>query len=134
MTETIEFTEMEEKNNVVFEGVRKVYLVGLGAANYTVSFTTDTAKSARTNAGDWSSKLVERGEETEKKTRDMVHKQTEARQKSFRNAQKRFEKQMNKRMEGVLHAMNIPSQSDINSLSNKVTRLNKKVDELSKVA
>jgi len=132
MTETIEFTEMEDKSNIVLEGARKVYLIGLGAADYTVSTATDTVKNARTNAGDFSTKMLERGEELEKKTRETVSKQTEARQKNARNTQKRLEKEFGKRMEAFLHAMNIPSKSDINSLSNKVTRLNKKVEELSK--
>jgi poly(hydroxyalkanoate) granule-associated protein len=134
MTETIEFTEMEEKNNVVLEGARKVYLIGLGTADFTVSVATDTVKNARTNAGDFSTKMLERGEDLEKKTRETVNKQTEARQKNVRNTQKRLEKEFGKRMEALLHAMNIPSKSDINSLSNKVTRLNKKVEELSKPA
>jgi poly(hydroxyalkanoate) granule-associated protein len=137
MTETIEFTEMEDKN-VVFEGARKVYLVGLGTAATTVTFTTDTVKNARTNADGLTAKLLERGEETDKQAREnvrqMVSKQKETRQKDIRNAQKRFEKAVSQRMEALLHAMNIPSKNDINSLSNKVTKLNKKVEEMSKTA
>lgn len=134
MTETIEFTEMEEKGNVVLENARKVYLLGLGTASYTVSVTTDTVKNARTNVGDFSTKMLERGEKLEKETRESVNKQRQARQKSIRNTQKRLEKEFGKRMESLLHAMNIPSKNDINSLSTKVTRLNKKVEEMSKPA
>ncbi len=132
MTEAIEFTDVEEKNNIILESARKAYLVGLGTAAYTVSFTTDTVKNARTNVNDLSTKLLERGEKTEKKTREAVSKQTDARQKSMRNTQKRVEKEVGKRIEALLHAVNIPSKNDINSLSNKVTKLNKKVEELSK--
>lgn len=134
MTETIEFTEMEEKGNVVLENARKVYLLGLGTASYTVSVTTDTVKNARTNVGDFSTKMLERGEKLEKETRESVNKQRETRQKNIRNTQKRLEKEFGKRMESLLHAMNIPSKNDINSLSTKVTRLNKKVEEMSKPA
>lgn len=134
MTETIEFTEMEEKGNVVLENARKVYLLGLGTASYTVSVTTDTVKNARTNVGDFSTKMLERGEKLEKETRESVNKQRQARQKSIRNTQKRLEKEFGKRMESLLHTMNIPSKNDINSLSTKVTRLNKKVEEMSKPA
>ncbi len=134
MTETIEFTEMEEKGNVVLENARKVYLLGLGTASYTVSLTTDTVKNARTNAGEFSTKMLERGEKLEKETRDNVKKQRETREKSIRNTQKRLEKEFGKRMESLLHAMNIPSKNDINSLSTKVTKLNKKVEEMSKPA
>lgn len=134
MTETIEFTEMEEKGNVVLENARKVYLLGLGTASYTVSVTTDTVKNARTNVGDFSTKMVERGEKFEKETREAVNKQRETRKKSIRNTQKRLEKGFGKRMESLLHTMNIPSKNDINSLSTKVTRLNKKVEDMSKAA
>lgn len=134
MTETIEFTEMEEKGNVVLENARKVYLLGLGTASYTVSVTTDTVKNARTNVGDFSTKMLERGEKLEKDTRENVNKQRQAREKSIRNTQKRLEKEFGKRMESLLHAMNIPSKNDINSLSTKVTKLNKKVEEMSKPA
>ncbi len=134
MTETIEFTEMEEKSNIVLENARKVYLVGLGTASYTVTTTTDAVKHARTNAGDFSTKMLERGEKLEKETRENINKQREAREKNIRNTQKRLEKEFGKRMESLLHAMNIPSKNDINSLSTKVTRLNKKVEELSKPA
>ncbi|GIK57359.1 MAG: hypothetical protein HND44_07245 [Chloroflexi bacterium] len=134
MTETIEFTEMEEKGNVVLENARKVYLLGLGTASYTVSVTTDTVKNARTNVGDFSAKMVERGEKLQKETRETMNKQRQAREKNIRNAQKRLEKEFGKRMEALLHTMNIPSKNDINSLSNKVTKLNKKVEEMSKPA
>ena len=131
MTETIEFTEIEEKNPV-FDNARKVYLVSLGAASYTVSSSTDFAKNARTNMSDFTNKLIEQGEEADQKTREAVSQQAESRQKELRNTQKRIEKEISKRMESLLHAFNIPTQKDIASLNNKVARLNKKVDELTK--
>jgi poly(hydroxyalkanoate) granule-associated protein len=134
MTETIEFTEMEEKSNIVFENARKAYLVSLGTASYTVATTTDAVKNARANASDFSTKMLERGEKLDKETRENINKQREAREKNIRNTQRRLEKEFGKRMEALLHAMNIPSKNDINSLSNKVTKLNKKVEEMSKPA
>jgi len=131
MAETIEFSETEEKN-VVMDNARKVYLVSLGAASYTVTSSADYAKNARTNLTDLTTKLIERGEETNKKTIDSVNQQTETRQKDIQNAQKKLEKEFGKRMESLLHTFNIPTQKDIASLSNKVARLNKKVDELAK--
>ena len=131
MAETIEFTETEEKNMVI-DNMRKLYLVSLGAATYTVNNTTDYAKNARTNLSDLTAKLIEQGEEADQKTRDAVSKQSKNRQKELRNTQKRLEKEVGKRMETFLHTLNIPTQKDINNLSNKVARLNKKVDELAK--
>lgn len=78
--------------------------------------------------------LVERGTNTEEKTRNMVNKQVEARQKDAQKAAKRVEKEVEKRFEDLLHWMNIPSKNDIDKLSRKVTTLNKKVNDLSKVA
>jgi poly(hydroxyalkanoate) granule-associated protein len=133
MTETMEFTETDE-TNVVLDNARKVYLVSLGAASYTITSSTDYAKNARTNLGDLTTKLLERGQETNQKTVNTVTEQAENRQKTVRNTQKRLEKEVSKRMESLLHTLNIPTQKDITSLSNKVTRLNKKVDELTKSA
>lgn len=133
MSEAIEFTEVDEKN-VVFDGARKVYLVSLGATTYAVTNTTDYAKKARTNLGDLTNKMLEQGQETEKKTRKAVSKQSDTRRKDLDKTVKRIEKEFGKRMESLLHAMNIPSQNDIKTLNNKVTRLNKKVEELSKTS
>lgn len=139
MAETIEFTEeVEQKANVLVEGVRKAYLFSLGTAVATLSYTGNQAKNARTNLSNLSTKMVARGEEADNKTRSAARKfvddQKESRKKELKSAQKRLEKTVGKRMESVLHTVNIPSKADINSLSNKVTRLNKKVDELNKPA
>jgi len=95
MAEAIEFSETEEKNAVI-DNMRKIYLVSLGAASYTVSNTTDYAKNARTNLNDLTTKLIEQGEEADKKTRETVNKQTENRQKELRNTQKRVEKKVSR--------------------------------------
>ena len=78
--------------------------------------------------------LVERGNSTEEKTRTMVNKQVETRQKEAKKAAKRVEKEVEKRFENLLHWMNIPSKNDIDKLSRKVTTLNKKVNDLNKAA
>lgn len=139
MAETIEFVdEVEQAPKAILDRVRKAYYFGLGTAVSTLSYTADKAKNVRSNFSDLSSKLVERGEEADSKTRKAARKfvdeQKENRKKELKSAQKRVEKTVSKRMETVLHTVNVPSKADINSLSNKVTRLNKKVDELNKPA
>jgi poly(hydroxyalkanoate) granule-associated protein len=135
MAEPIEFeTKEEAKSNVVFKGVRTLYLMSLGATAMAVDFAKDT----QSNVADFSHKLVERGEEADKKTREVVTSQTEHRQKDVQKAVQDTTKKVNteveKRFEGLLHTMNVPSRNDIDKLSNKVTRLNRKVNELSKAA
>ncbi|WP_420645392.1 phasin family protein [Candidatus Leptofilum sp.] len=124
MAEKIEFTETVEENvNMLVENGRKVVLAGLGA----VTFAQEELFGMFSN-------LVERGTATEEKTRSMVNKQVETRQKDAKKAAKRVEKEIEKRFENALHWMNIPSKNDIDKLSRKVTTLNKKVNDLSKAA
>ncbi|VAW38519.1 hypothetical protein MNBD_CHLOROFLEXI01-2443 [hydrothermal vent metagenome] len=124
MAEKIEVTEtVEENGNVLVDNGRKVVLAGLGVVTLAQEELTQLFKN-----------LVERGANTEQKTRKMVSKQVETRQKEVRKASKRVESKVEKQFENVLHRMNIPSKNDIEKLSRKVTTLNKKVNELSKVA
>jgi len=124
MAEKIEVTEtVEENGNVLVDNGRKVVLAGLGVVTLAQEELTQLFKN-----------LVERGASTEQKTRKMVSKQVETRQKEVRKVSKRVERKVEKQFENVLHRMNIPSKNDIEKLSRKVTTLNKKVNELSKVA
>lgn len=124
MAEKIEFTETVEENvHVLVETGHKVVLAGLGVVTLAQEELTELFNN-----------LVERGTSTEQKTRKMVNEQVETRQKDVRKATKRVESEVEKRFEDVLHRMNIPSKSDIDKLSRKVTTLNKKVNDLSKAA
>lgn len=128
MSERIEFEEQEAKDNVVVTSVRKVYLASWGA----VSYATDFGQNSLNNIGEISGKLVDKGEEIEKSTRETVSKEVSSRQKDLQKRTKKLEKEANKRVEGLLHYVNIPTRSDINKLNNKVARLSKQLDELAK--
>lgn len=124
MAEKIEFTETVEENvNLLVENGHKVVLAGLGMVTLAQEELIQLFNT-----------LVERGTVTEQKTRSMVSKQFENRQKDAKKAVKRVESEVEKRLEDVLHRMNIPSKNDIEKLSRKVTTLNKKVNDLSKAA
>ncbi len=124
MAEKIEFTDTAEENvNTLVENGRKIMLAGLGAATI-----------AQEELFGLLSNLVERGSAAEAKTRNLVNKQVETRQKDAKKAAKQAEKQVEKRFENLLHCMNIPSKNDIDKLNRKVTTLNKKVSDLSKAA
>ena len=120
MSEKIDFEEKEEQN-VLVENGRKVYLAGLGMVTMAGEEMTSLFQ-----------KFWERGEKTEQKARDMFNKQVKNRRKEVEDTSKKVEKELEKRFENLLHRVNIPSKQDIDKLSNKVTRLSRKVNELSK--
>ncbi len=123
MTNEVVIEVAEEKNGglsgMVVDNVHKVFLVGLGAAAM--------AQDELLNLVD---KFVEQGEETEKKVLDSVNEMVDDRKKEAEKANKRAEKEFNKRMEAVLHRLNVPSRAEIRSLNTKITKLSKKIDEL----
>jgi poly(hydroxyalkanoate) granule-associated protein len=104
---------------LVVENVHKLFLVGLGAA-----------AMAQDEIGNLMGKLVEQGEETEKKVKDSVNEIIDERKKEAEKANKQAEKEFNKRMETVLHRLNVPTRAEIRSLNTKITKLSKKLDEL----
>ena len=120
MSEKIDFEETNVRNTIV-ENSRKVYLAGLGMA----TMATEEVSSLF-------QKFWERGEETEQKAREALNKQIEDRRKEAKKTSKKVEKELDKRLENVLHMVNIPSKQDIDKLSSKVNRLNRKVNELGK--
>lgn len=87
-------------------------------------------------------RLVERGEIAEADGKRMLKDVFEQRRKAMDKAQavasemaeapKRVADDVEKRVEGVLSRMNIPSKDEIEALSAKITALTRKVDELKK--
>jgi polyhydroxyalkanoate synthesis regulator phasin len=104
----------EEESSRFIEATRKVLLAGIGA----VALAQEEIES-------FVSKLVERGEIAEKDGRKLVRDVMERRKKETQKA----EDQLEKRMEDLLDRMNVPTKSDIEALSAKITALTKKVDE-----
>jgi len=105
----------EEERSRFFLVARKVVLAGFGAVGL-----------AQDELEEFINKLVERGEIAEKDARKLMHEVTDKRRKSA-------EKQMDKRLDDILERMNVPSKTDIEALSHKITALTHKVDELKKV-
>ena len=71
-------------------------------------------------------KLVDRGEIAEKDGRKLVDDILEKRKSRAQKAEDALET----RVEGLLDRMNVPTKSDIDELSKKITLLAQKVDEL----
>lgn len=107
----------KEEHNALYEAARNVLLAGIGA----VALSQDKIE-------DFVNRLVERGEIAEKDGRKLVREVMERRKKEAQKA----EDEVNKRVEEILERMKVPSKADIDALSEKITVLSKKVDELKK--
>ena len=107
----------KEDHGPFYEMVRKVSLASIGAVAL-----------AQEEVEEFIDKLVERGEIAEKDGRKLAKEMMERRKKGTAKA----EDEMNKRIEDVLSRMNVPTKSDIEALSEKITVLTKKVDDLKK--
>ncbi len=107
----------EEERSRLFEATRKVVLASVGAVGL-----------AQDELENFMNRLVKRGEVAEKDARKLLKEANAKRRKNTRGVDKRFEKQLNRAMEW----MNIPSRSDIEELSDKISELTVKVEELKK--
>jgi poly(hydroxyalkanoate) granule-associated protein len=99
------------------EMLRKVLLATLGAA-----VIAQEEIEALVN------KLVERGEIAEKDGKKLVHEMMDKRKSKTQEV----EEEVNKNIKDVLERMNIPTKSDIDTLSQKISALSKKIDDLKK--
>jgi poly(hydroxyalkanoate) granule-associated protein len=113
----IEKESEEGERSRFHETMRRVLLAGMGA----VALAQEEVEA-------FVAKLVERGELAEQDGKKLVRDVMEKRKKETKKA----EDQLDKRVEELLDRMNVPSKSDIEALSAKITALSKKVDELKK--
>jgi poly(hydroxyalkanoate) granule-associated protein len=111
-----EVVEVVERNPMV-DIARKVLLAGIGAVAL-----------AQEEIEDFVNRLVDRGEIAEKDGRRLVNDVMERRKKQMEKAGD----ELDRRIEQILHRMNVPTKSDIDALTRKVTTLTKKVGELKK--
>ena len=107
--------DLEREGNPFVEAVRNVLLASIGAVAL-----------AQEEIEDFVNRLIERGEIAEKDGKKLVNEIMEKRKKGSYKA----EDEVNKRVDSVLQRMNVPTKSDIDSLSKKIRELSKKVDEL----
>ena len=101
----------------LFEAARKVLLASIGAVAL-----------AQEEIEEFVERLVERGEIAEKDGRKLLREVMDKRKKSAQKA----EDEVSKRVESVMDRMSVPSKADIDALSEKITVLTKKVEELKK--
>lgn len=119
---TVVEEEVEEKEqNPFLDTTRKVLLAGLGA----VALAQDEAES-------FVKRLVERGEIAEKDGRQLLKDMMEKRKEAAEEMAEGPERDLDVRIERILHRMNVPTKNDINALSRQITALTQKVEELKK--
>ena len=124
MPENIEVTEemvAENGHNPILDMTRKVLLAGIGA----VALTQEEVEK-------FVNKLIDRGEIAEKDGRKLISDVMDKRRTKTEEVRADAGDEMDKRIERLLERMNVPSKSDIDALSAKITTLTKKVDELKK--
>lgn len=107
--------ETVEERNEIFEALRKVVLASIGG----VALAQDELSK-------FLNKMVERGEIAEKDARKLLDEVNSRRKKETEKA----EKEVDQRMEELLTRMNVPTKSDIDELSKKITKLTEKVEAL----
>ena len=140
MAAEIEVIEMEEKHegrlvatyNAVVDSAHKTVLVGLGAAG----MLQDNLGKLTKNSGELADKLIERGNEVEKGSREFVDEFVSKRRKETRSrvkdSRKDVESQVNDLTARLLAALNMPSADDVQALTKKVDLLNRKLNEMKK--
>jgi polyhydroxyalkanoate synthesis regulator phasin len=107
----------EEEKRPLLDAARKVLLASVGA----VALAQDEVE-------DFVNRLVERGEIAEKDGKKLVRDLRDRRKTQTVKA----EKELDERIEELLHRMNVPTKNDIEALSDKISELTQKVDELKK--
>ncbi len=131
-----EESEIDESGSLL-STVRKVVLAGVGAI-------TSAQESAETQVGSFVkdveifvNKLVERGEIADKEGRELIGEVVEKRKKAAGEASEKLSQRVDsaetivsKRVDKVINRFNVPTQSDLNIVTEKIALLSEKVDKL----
>ena len=105
----------ERERSPLLESARKMLMASIGAA----ALAQDEVEGLV-------NRFVERGEIADKDGRSLVRDVLEKRKKHAKKA----EEQLDRRIEEILHRMNVPTKGDIGALSAQIKALSKKIDEL----
>lgn len=116
--------------NPFLQIAHRVLLAGIGAVAL-----------AQEEIEEFVDRLVERGEIAEKDGRKILSDVLERRRRRVEETEEEavevvesVSSEIDSRIEGILHRMNVPTKSDIDSLSEKIATLTEKVDQLKHTA
>lgn len=115
----LEIQETAGSSNALLAGLRRVLMAGIGMVVL-----------AQDEIEDFVNRLVERGEIADGDARKLLADVLESQKKTVQGGARSAGDEVDKRLEGLLGRMNIPSKSEIDALSAKISELSKKVDEL----
>ncbi|MBK6328294.1 MAG: phasin family protein [Chloroflexi bacterium] len=113
--------EVSEESNALLDAVRRVLMAGIGAVVL-----------AQEEVEEFVNKLIDRGEIAEKDGRKLINEVVEKRKKKAQDTTHTAQDEVDKRLEGLLDKLNIPTKGDIDALNAKVTELTAKVETLKK--
>ncbi|HZD10270.1 MAG TPA: phasin family protein [Candidatus Binatia bacterium] len=113
----------EREPNPFMETARTVLLASIGAVVV-----------AQEEIEEFVNKLVERGELAEKDGRKLVKDLMERRKQKAERTRGEMGDELEKRVEEMLHRLNVPTKRDVDALSEKISTLSRKVDELNKAS
>ena len=105
----------------MLDAVRRVLMAGIGAVVL-----------AQEEVEEFVNKLIDRGEIAEKDGRKLINEVVEKRKKKAQDTTHTAQDEVDKRLEGLLDKLNIPTKGDIDALNAKVTELTAKVETLKK--
>jgi poly(hydroxyalkanoate) granule-associated protein len=111
----VEDEPKEAERSPLFDAARRVLLASIGAVAL-----------AQEEVDEFVNRLVERGEIAEKDGKKLIREMMDRRRKETQKAEDR----MDSRVKELLGRMNVPTKSDIEALSAKISALTKKVEEL----
>ena len=122
--------ESLDASNPLLDSLRRVLMAGIGMVAL-----------AQEEIEDFVNRLIDRGEIAEQDGRSLINDILENRKQALENrrqavvettkkASDRASSEVDQRIEGILHRLNIPTVSEIDQLSNQIDALSKKIDEL----
>lgn len=107
------------ESGALLDGLRRILMAGIGVAVL-----------AQEEIEDFVTKLVDRGEIAENDGRSLVSDVLERRRTELQRRSREAGNEVDRRIEGMLTRLNVPTQSEIKQLSDQISELSKKVDEL----
>lgn len=124
------FEEESVDSNPLLDSLRRVLMAGIGVVAL-----------AQEEIEDFVNRLIDRGEIAEQDGRTLISDILENRKQALdsrrqaviettKKASDRASSEVDQRIEGILHRLNIPTVSEIDQLSNQIDALSKKIDAL----
>ena len=140
MTEQVVIEEqaVEEKGFAIVknaqETAQKALHLSLGAADAAREEITNLLEKTQKDVADVLESFIARGESLGAEGRKRVEEAVEDSRKQADEGVSTVRVELDKRIENILHSMNVPTKADIDALTKKINTLTRKVNALAKEA